>query len=297
MSIQNLGPYHPVVVHFAIGLLAAGVVLRWLSFTKRLPFAGGAALSLILAGGLAAMVAVESGQAAHGPVERIPGAADAVGDHEEWGEWTRTVFLVVAGVEAIALLLGRWGKERYALLASGILGLGGLFCLYQASSYGGRLVYSFAGGVGIRSGDPADVGRLLLAGLYNQILADRKAGRPADAVRLAEEAARRFPGDPAVQIMAAESKLLDGHDPTGALDVLGRLVVPPSNRRLRLQHGFLLADALEAAGQKEGASRSAVPARGLPGQRAAQKEAADSVVFPIPRRHDLRTASRSCARG
>jgi uncharacterized membrane protein len=252
-GLTDLGPYHPIVVHFAIGLLAAGVVLRWLSFTGRLAFAGGAALSLILAGALAAFVAVESGQAAHGPVERMPGAADAVVDHEGWGVLTRTMFLSVAGVEVIALLLGRWGKERYALLASGILGLGGLFCLYEASSYGGRLVYSYAGGVGIRTGDPADVGRLLLAGLYNQILVDRKAGRSADAVRLAEEAARRFPGDPGVQIMAAESKLLDGHDPAAALDALGRLVVPSSNRRLRLQQGFLLADALEAAGQKEGA--------------------------------------------
>jgi uncharacterized membrane protein len=252
-GLTDLGPYHPIVVHFAIGLLAAGVVLRWLSFTGRLAFAGGAALCLILAGALAALVAVESGQAAHGPVERMPGAAEAVVDHEDWGVLTRTMFLSVAGVEVIALLLGRWGKERYALLASGILGLGGLFCLYEASSYGGRLVYSYAGGVGIRTGDPADVGRLLLAGLYNQILVDRKAGRSADAVRLAEEAARRFPGDPGVQIMAAESKLLDGHDPAAALDALGRLVVPSSNRRLRLQQGFLLADALQAAGQKEGA--------------------------------------------
>ncbi len=36
MSTIDLGPYHPIVVHFAIGLLAAGVVLRWLSLTGRL---------------------------------------------------------------------------------------------------------------------------------------------------------------------------------------------------------------------------------------------------------------------
>jgi hypothetical protein len=28
---------------------------------------------------------------AHGPVERIPGARQAVGDHEEAGEWARNV--------------------------------------------------------------------------------------------------------------------------------------------------------------------------------------------------------------
>jgi uncharacterized membrane protein len=253
MNLPSFGPYHPIVVHFAIGFLVAGVMLRVISLTGRVAFAGPAALGLILTGVLASKLAVESGLAAHGPVERIPGVAEEVVRHEEWGKRTLAVFLGVGGLEVLAFILRRWGKERYALLASGALGLGGLFCLFEAGSHGGELVYSFAGGVGTRSGDSADVGRLLLAGLYNQILADRQAGRSQDAIRLAEEAARRFPGDAGVQMMAAESKLRDGHDPAGAMDALGRLNIPSSNRRLRLQHGFLLADALEAAGQKEGA--------------------------------------------
>ena len=81
MNMPSLGPYHPIVVHFAIGFLIAGVILRGLSLTGRAAFAGPAALGLILAGTLASKLAVESGLAAHGPVERIPGVASAVVEH------------------------------------------------------------------------------------------------------------------------------------------------------------------------------------------------------------------------
>ena len=52
-----------------------------------------------------------------------------------------------------------------------------------------KLVYAYAGGVGIRSGDPADVERLLLAGLYNEAQAERKAGRLNESA--AADGARR----------------------------------------------------------------------------------------------------------
>ena len=39
---------------------------------------------------------------------------------------------------------------------------------------------------GLRTGDPQDVRRLLLAGLYTQSQADRKAGRLADAASLVD---------------------------------------------------------------------------------------------------------------
>src|SRR2546425_336527 len=52
--MDNLGYYHPAIVHFAIGLLAAGVLLRWASLTRRLAFAGPAALVLLVLGTAAA---------------------------------------------------------------------------------------------------------------------------------------------------------------------------------------------------------------------------------------------------
>jgi uncharacterized membrane protein len=251
--MPNLGEYHPIVVHFAIVLLIVGAIFRWISLTQRVAFAGPAATTLLLAGTLAAVVAARSGLDAHGPVERIPGAVHAVQEHEEWGLRTRNVFLAVALVELAALALARRGKARPALIASSALCLAGLVCLFEAGEHGGDLVYSYAGGVGIQSGKPEDVGRLLLAGLYHQSQLDRKAGRGAEAAALVDTAAQRFPSDLDVQLLSAESLLLDRKDPRATLAKLGTITVPKDNRRARLRHAFLTADALQASGQPEGA--------------------------------------------
>src|SRR5262249_33235669 len=159
---------HPLVVHFAIALLITGALLRWLSLTDRVPFASPAASTLLLAGTVAAFVSVKSGLAAHGPVERIPGAAAAVTDHERWGERTHALSLAVTLPERAVIVLARRTRPRLAIIASSALCVPAVFCLYEAGEHGGELVYSYAGGVGTRSGDPADVGRLLVAAAYNQ---------------------------------------------------------------------------------------------------------------------------------
>ena len=273
--MPSLAGLHPIVVHFAIALLIAGAVFRWLSLTGRLSFASPAAASLLLAGTVAAVLAVKSGTAAHGPVERIPGVVDAVIAHEHWGERARNAFIVVAVAELAVLLLARRGKERMAVIASAVLCVPAVFCLYEAGEHGGELVYEYAGGPGLRTGDPADVGRLLVAGVYNQAQADRKAGRPGDAAALVSAIAPRFASDPSVQVMAAESALPDRKDPAAALDILGRTTVPQDNARLRMRHGLLMADALEAAGRPDAARAtlqqlaSAFPESGRIKQRLA----------------------------
>ena len=248
--------YHPQFVHFTIALLVVGVAFRAISLLDRpvLSFVGPAALTLLMAGTIAAALSVQSGTAAHGPVERIPGVRLAVVEHETWGTRTRNVFFAVVAIEAVGLALWRSRRRRSVHMASTIVGLVGMFFLYEAGEHGGRLVYSYAGGVGIRSGDPADVERLLLAGLYNQAMNERKAGRLNDASTLLGLAAQRHPNDPEVQIAAAESILIDRKDARAALDRLKGIAVPPDNRTLRIRHGLLTADALEAAGQREGAA-------------------------------------------
>jgi uncharacterized membrane protein len=246
--------YHPQLVHFAIALLIVGVVLRLISLAGRPAFVAPAALTLLAIGTIAATLAVQSGTAAHGPVERVPGARAQVVEHEEWGIRTRNMFFIVMAAEAVALLLWRSPRRRLAYAASGVLGLVGMFCLYEAAEHGGELVYSYAGGVGIRSGDPADVNRLLLAGLYNGALSERKAGRHDEASKLMALAAERHPNDAEVQLAAAESLLLDRKDPRAAIEKLRSVQPPQDNRSLRIRHGMLTADALEAAGQKEGAA-------------------------------------------
>ncbi len=248
----DLGYWHPVVVHFVIAWLVAGVVLRALSLLGRAAFASPAASLFLILGALLSLLAQQTGEAASGLAERVPWAADAVESHESWGNWTVWAFVAVAVLELGALVLRRRGKERPALLASAGLGALALVLLVTTANKGGSVVYSYAGGVGLR-GDGGARDRVFLAGAFNILDADRRAGRPADAARLLEEMLRRYPADLDVQLLVAESKLVDLQDPAAALEALGRISVPKEDRRLRLRYGLLLVDALLAKGEREAA--------------------------------------------
>ena len=247
--MPDLGFYHPIVIHFAIGLLTVGVLFRWMSLTGRTAFAGPAAASVLLLATVAALAAAQSGEDAHVAVEAVPGTAGAVRAHQQWGERTRNLALVIGGLELLALALRDRADTRRILFASAGLGVVAVLSVLQTGKLGGELVYAHAGGVGIRSGDPEDVARLLLAGLVEQAELDEKAGRAGDAANLLEMAAHRFPADPAVQVRAAKALREDRHDPARALEILERLGPTPDEARLRFRRAWLTADALDALGR------------------------------------------------
>jgi uncharacterized membrane protein len=253
--MPDIASFHPQIVHFAIALLLAGVVMRWISLTGKVAFAGPAATTALLCGAVAAVLAATSGTQAHGPIERIPGVAAAVQAHEEWGERTRNIFLAVAALEVLALVLARVrpGVRRWAEIASAVVGLAGGYAVYQTGKKGGELVYTYAGGPGLRSGDTTDIARLLAAGLYEQAMVDRARHESAGAAALIEELARRSPGDTAVALVRVESLLRDRGDPKGALSALAALHLPADNPRLAARAGMLAADAWVAAGQPDSA--------------------------------------------
>ena len=247
--MPDLGFYHPIVIHFAIGLLAVGVGFRWISLTGRTAFAGPAAASVLLLATVATLVAAQSGEDAHVAVEAVPGTAGAVRAHQRWGERTRNLAVVIGGLELLALALRGRADTRRLVFASAGLGVVAVVSVLQTGKLGGELVYAHAGGVGIRSGDPEDVARLLLAGLFAQADVDEKAGRAGDAATLLEMAAQRFPADPTVQVRAAEALLEDRQDPAGALALLARPGPAPDEPPLRFRRAWLTADALDALGR------------------------------------------------
>jgi len=251
--MPDLGFYHPIVVHFAIGLLAGGVGLRVLSLARRGRPVAPAAVALVLAAAVAIVLAARSGEDAHVAVEAAPGVGPIVRGHETWGERTRAAAVVAAGLELATLALRRRPLARAAALASAAVGVAALACVVETGKLGGELVYAHAGGVGIRSGEPGDVGRLLLAGLVRQADVDERTGRPREAVRLLRMAARRFPADADVQLRVADALLEDGHDPRGALAILERPASVAADPRLRLRRGWLTADALDALGRPDDA--------------------------------------------
>lgn len=282
--LPEIGAYHPIIVHFVVALLLVGVLFRLLSLTGRFAFTNAAATTLIVLGTLASFAAVESGDDAHGPAERVPGARAAVMDHEEWGERVRNIFVVVSVLELAALALRSRGHRyaRGAAMAAGVVGLVGAFVLYEAASHGGTVVYEYAGGVGVRTGNPADVNRLLIAGVYHQATQDRQAGRGHEGADLVDMAARRFPDHTELQLMSIEWTTDVRKDPATALQRLDALQVPKEDGRLRARAGLARASALRAQGNPGGARAvlqtllAEFPENRQVQQRLAELEAAPS---------------------
>ena len=211
--MPDIAIFHPQIVHFVIALLVVGVIMRLVSLTGRLKWTDPAATSLILIGTVAAVFAVWSGEQAHGPAERVPGAGDAVENHEQWGERTRNLFLIIAVLEIASQALkgsNRRGIGKGVAAASGVLGLLGLFLLYETGEHGGEIVYEYAGGAGTRSGDPAHVENLLVAGLYHQTALALKDKRQDEIDRLLPELVQRRPNDMRVRTLQADVYLLKG---------------------------------------------------------------------------------------
>ncbi|HXH62906.1 MAG TPA: DUF2231 domain-containing protein [Gemmatimonadales bacterium] len=252
--MPNIASWHPQIVHFVIALLFVGVALRLVSLTGKLAFTGPAAATLILIGTVAAVLAVTSGDDAHGPVERIPGVRAAEQVHEDAARWAEKVFLGVAALELIGLALAKSPYRRYVLWASGVVGVVGCAALYKTGERGGNLVYNYAGGIGTRSGAPEDVGHLLVAGLYQQALLDRQQGKAAEAADLIMEMARRAPDDTTARLLAIESLIVDRHDGKGALAVLATIHSTPADSRFfRFRVGLLRSDAYAAIGKPDSA--------------------------------------------
>ena len=251
-----LAPFHPQIVHFVIALLVVGVVLRLIALlTNRFAFVSPAATTLILLGTVLSVPAVQSGVDAHGPVERIPGVREAVVEHEEWGERARNAFVVVSVLEVIALAMSarKFHYARAASMVAAVAGLVGLFVLYEAAEHGGELVDAYAGGVWIRSGDPADVNRLFVAGVYQQALQDREQGRGEQGAALLDMAAARFPDNTELHLLTIEWATDVRQDPASALRKLDELRLPSDNVRLRVRAGIARANALAAQGNAAGA--------------------------------------------
>ncbi len=256
--LTDIGVYHPQIVHFVIALLIVGVAFRLVSLSPWMKFTNPAATTLIVCGTIAAVIAVKSGAQAHGPVERIPGARQAVQEHEEWGERTRDIFLVVSLLEIGALVLAnRTSKLKLAKgirVASALVGLAGLYAVYETGEHGGRLVYTYAGGVGTRSGDPRDVQNLLVAGLYNEAMTARQSGDHVRAAELIDQLAALRPDDPSTRMLRIQSRIEDRNDPRGALQTLDSITANAGDDRfLRFQSARLRASAYEKLGMKDSA--------------------------------------------
>jgi uncharacterized membrane protein len=256
--VPEIASLHPQVVHFVVALLIVGVLARIMSLIPlpgRSSFVGAMAATLIFLGTIASVLAVRSGLEAHEVVENIPRIRPVVSEHEEDGETTRNIFLAVSLVEIgiLAFATRKPTVARGLRVLSAAIGVVGVVFLFETAEHGGEIVYEYAGGPGLRTGDSSDVRRLLVAGLYNNAVLDRRAGNSEAAATRIEELQRMMPADTGVRILRIQSLVRDRKDPAAALAALDSLAVAPSNRRLYMQKTMLQAEALDLGGQRDSA--------------------------------------------
>ena len=252
----NIAAWHPQVVHFVIALAFVGVGARVVSIfpIDRFRFTNAMATALIVMAAIAGVIAAESGTDAHDPVERVPGARPQVQDHEEAGKLARNLLIGLALLELVTLAASNHPKAARGLrIVAALGGIGACYAVYDAGLEGGVLVYNYAGGIGLRSGDTADVRRLLVAALYHDAMRERDAGHKADAARLMTELGRQMAADTTVKFLEAESMIKDQNNPRGALAALDSLTVPPNSPRILYRKAILVSDAYVAAGVPDSA--------------------------------------------
>jgi uncharacterized membrane protein len=250
--MPSIAEFHPIIVHFVIALGVVGVGLRILSLLKFGAWARYSATLLLVIAAVGSWAAAKSGEQAHGPAERIPGAREMVQKHEHDGERARNVLLFVGALELAALALRkRESVSRGLMMVSAVAGVVAAYMVYEAGEHGGELVYEYAGGVGTRSGKPEDVQRLLIAGLYHQARMARDSGRAEEAARLTAEIVRQRPNDPMVSLLGIESQLKDSKDAAGAIVALRALQGPADQPMFGVRKGLMLSDAFVALNQPD----------------------------------------------
>ena len=269
--MPNIGFFHPQIVHFVIAGAGLGIFFRWVSLTGKLKWTDPAATALIVIGAVAAYFAVVSGTAAHGVAERVPGAVRAVQEHEESGDALRLGLIAMAILELVLLVpaIAKWRKA--GLIVSALLGLWNATGIYYAGHLGGELVYSYAGGVGVRSGDSTDVNNLVKAALYHRAALSRTQKNDAGAAAGFAELAARFPDDQTAQIMGAESLITDKKDFAGALTALAKMGPPPDTSRTYNRYQIARFNAYIGEGKKDSARAVLEPlAKKMPNNKRIQ---------------------------
>lgn len=138
---------HPLLVHFPVGLIAAGALLDLASLAAGPRRAARhLAAGLYLAGAGALIAAYFTGRS-DAPLVRIPGSAHAlVDEHWTWALRT-TVYVCALALGRLVLELSGRVVTRRGWLPVAAAGLAGLLLLFQTAERGGRLVYQHGVGV------------------------------------------------------------------------------------------------------------------------------------------------------
>jgi uncharacterized membrane protein len=138
-------PVHPMLVHFPIALLIAGIAADVAGLGLKKAWLSHAGLLLLVLGTLGTIAAVWSGSEAEESVVETPAIEATLDTHEDSGKLTMWYFITIT-VARSALVWRR--KLTPAVHTVFVLAwLGGVGLVARTAYYGGHLVYEHGAGV------------------------------------------------------------------------------------------------------------------------------------------------------
>ena len=144
-------PLHPAIVHFPIVLIFFGTLLSVFSvLTKRAALPQYTALVLVLAAISAQFVVIAGVDQEKQITSRASETKSVIEEHAHWGELTRTVSMVTAGIALITVLFHHSKRLRKGLAFVTMLGaIGASYCVIKAADHGHGMVYHQ--GIGVQA--------------------------------------------------------------------------------------------------------------------------------------------------
>lgn len=139
---------HPMIVHFPIVLFMVAIFFDVIHlFLKKYDWLEKSSLAIYLLGTIAIVLAFLTGRSAADGLDIPANVIPALTEHADWAEITLW-FLVAYSV--VRLTIGIWFKslKKIFVIPVVLIGLLGIYFLYQTADYGAKLVFGYGLGTG-----------------------------------------------------------------------------------------------------------------------------------------------------
>lgn len=147
---------HPLIVHFPIAILVTAGLANLISFFIPEKWWDEEKNTILyVLGGIAAIVAYYTGQAAADSIFLETEAQSVLTEHADWALWLVWFFALYAILRLAFHWFSLFEKRSFKIIAF-ITVLPGLFMIFETAEYGGKMVFGYGAGTGqlIQSEEP-----------------------------------------------------------------------------------------------------------------------------------------------
>lgn len=139
---------HPMIVHFPVVLLMIAVLFDIIGlFSTKFDWIKKSSLLLFFLGTIAAVIAFLTGRAASDGLNIPINVVTAVNDHADWAEVTLWFFSIYTIIRLLIVFFFK-SLKKVIVIPVVLIGLLGIYFLYQTGDHGAKLVFGYGLGTG-----------------------------------------------------------------------------------------------------------------------------------------------------